>query len=87
MAAFYASGMFNIDLYLLDTNSTYHSHSLALVPNVFREAKSPLSESTALKVRSLLETNTLFQQHKRQLYTRTSPDGQYEIRLIIFFAA
>ena len=30
--------------------------------------------------------NTLFQQHKRQLYTWTSPDGQYQIRLIIFFA-
>ena len=31
--------------------------------------------------------NTLFQQHKRTLYTWTSPDGQYQIRLILFFAA
>ena len=31
--------------------------------------------------------NTIFQQHKRRLYTWTSPDGQYKIRLIIFFAA
>ena len=31
--------------------------------------------------------NTLFQQHKRRLYTWTSPDGHTEIRLIIFFAA
>ena len=31
--------------------------------------------------------NTLFQQYKRQLYTWTSPDGQYWIRLIIFVAA
>ena len=31
--------------------------------------------------------NTLFQQHKRRLYTWTSPDGQPEIRLIILFAA
>ena len=31
--------------------------------------------------------NTLFQQHKRRLYTWTSPDGQPEITLIIFFAA
>ena len=26
---------------------------------------------------TLVIANTLFQQHKRQLYTRTSPDGQY----------
>ena len=26
---------------------------------------------------TLVKTNTLFQQHKRQLYTWTSPDGQY----------
>ena len=31
--------------------------------------------------------NTLFQQHKRRLYTWTSPDGQYRNQLIIFFAA
>ena len=31
--------------------------------------------------------NTLFQQHKRRLYTWTSPDGQHRIRLIMFFAA
>ena len=30
--------------------------------------------------------NTLFQQHKRRLYTRTSPDGQHQ-NLNIFFAA
>ena len=30
---------------------------------------------------------TLFQQHKRSLYTWTSPDVNTEIRLIIFFAA
>ena len=34
---------------------------------------------------TLVIANTLFQQHKRRLYTWTSPDGQYEIRLIIFF--
>ena len=33
----------------------------------------------------LVIANTLFQQHKRRLYTWTSPNGQ--IRLIIFFAA
>ena len=36
---------------------------------------------------SLVIANTLFQQHKRRLYTWTSPDGHIEIRLIIFFAA
>ena len=36
---------------------------------------------------ALVIANTLFQQHKRQLYAWTSPDGQYKIRLIIFFAA
>ena len=35
---------------------------------------------------TLVMTNALFQQHKRRLYTWTSPDGQHEIRLIIFFA-
>ena len=36
---------------------------------------------------SLVIANTLFQQHKRRLYTWTSPDGHTKIRLIIFFAA
>ena len=36
---------------------------------------------------TLIIANTLFQQHKRRLYTWTSPDGQHRFRLIIFFAA
>ena len=37
---------------------------------------------------ALVIANTLFQQHKRRLYTWTSPDGQHRnINLIIFFAA
>ena len=42
---------------------------------------------------ALVIANTLFQQHKRRLYTWTSPDGQHHqirliaIRLIVFFAA
>ena len=36
---------------------------------------------------ALVIANTLFQQHNRRLYTCTSPDGQPEITLIIFFAA
>ena len=35
---------------------------------------------------TLVIANTLFQQHKRRLYTWTSPGGQYQILLIIFFA-
>ena len=29
------------------------------------------------KENALVTANTLFQKHKRRLYTRTSPDGQY----------
>ena len=36
---------------------------------------------------TLVIANTLFQHHKRRLYTWISPDGQYWIRLMIFFAA
>ena len=36
---------------------------------------------------ALVIANTFFQQHKKRLYTWTSPDGQHQIRLIIFFAA
>ena len=36
---------------------------------------------------ALVIANTLFQQNKRRLYTRTSPDAHTKIRLIIFFAA
>ena len=35
----------------------------------------------------LVIENTLFQQHKRRLYTWTSPEVNTEFRLIIFFAA
>ena len=36
---------------------------------------------------AVVTANTFFQQQKRQLYTRTSMDGKYRNRLIIFFAA
>ena len=36
---------------------------------------------------ALVIANTLFQQHKRRLYTWTSPEVNTEFRLIIFFAA
>ena len=36
---------------------------------------------------ALVIANTFFQQHKRRLYTWTSPDGQHRNQMIIFFAA
>ena len=36
---------------------------------------------------ALVIANTLFQQHKRRLYTRISPDGQHENQIDYFFAA
>ena len=33
---------------------------------------------------ALVIANTLFQKHKRRRYTWISPDGQFDIRLIIF---
>ena len=35
---------------------------------------------------ALVIANTCFQQHKRRLYTWTSPDGQYQNQMILFFA-
>ena len=35
---------------------------------------------------TLVITNTLFQQHKRQLYTWTSPDDQYQYHTDYIFA-
>ena len=34
-----------------------------------------------------VKANTLFQQHKRRLYTWTSPDGQHQNQIDILFAA
>ena len=36
---------------------------------------------------ALVIANTLFQLHKKQFYTQTSPPGQNQNQLIIFFAA
>ena len=36
---------------------------------------------------ALVIANTLFKQHKRRLYTWTSPDGQHQNQTDIFFAA
>ena len=34
---------------------------------------------------ALVIANTLFQQHKRTLYTWTSPDDQHQIQIVFFF--
>ena len=61
----------------------------------YRESKFALELWFALEKDKLIEfchqnalviANTLFQQHKRRLYTWTSPDGQHQNQ-IIFFAA
>ena len=36
---------------------------------------------------TLVVANTLFQQHKRSLYTWTSPDGQHQNQIDYIFAA
>ena len=36
---------------------------------------------------TLVIANTLFQQHEGRLYTWTSPDGQHQNQIVIFFAA
>ena len=36
---------------------------------------------------ALVIANILFQQHKRRLYTWTSPDVQYQNQIVVFFAA
>ena len=52
---------------------------------VQNEAKQRLTEFC--QENSLVKANTLFQQHKRRLYTWTTPMVKTKIRLIIFFAA
>ena len=37
-----------------------------------------MSQQNFPRVSALVRANTLFQQHKRQLYTWTSPDGQHQ---------
>ena len=36
---------------------------------------------------TVITANTLFQQHKRRLYTWTSPDGQYQNQMDYFFCS
>ena len=56
-----------------------------IIVKTYNEAGQRLTEFC--QENTLVIGNTLFQQHKRRLYTWTSPDGNTEIRLIISFAA
>ena len=44
------------------------------------------TKANRVLLRERTDLNTLFQQHKRRLYTWTLPDGQHQIILIIFFS-
>ena len=50
-------------------------------PRIQNEAGQRLTEfcqeNTLIIVNTLIIASTLFKHHKRQLYTWTSPDGQY----------
>ena len=52
------------------------------VQNKARQRLTEFCQENALVI-----ANTVFQQHKKRLYTWKSSDSQLEIRLIIFFAA
>ena len=63
-----------------DWNAKVGSQEISGVTGKFglgvkNEARQRLTEF--YQENSLVIANTLFQQHKRQLYTWTSPDGQY----------
>ena len=45
-------------------------------PEVQNETEQRLTEF--FQENALVTANTFFQQHKRHLYTRTSPNGQYQ---------
>ena len=63
-----------------DWNAKVRSQEIPAVPGKFglrvqNKAGQRLTEFSQEKV--MVRANTLFQQHKRRLYTWTSPDGQY----------
>ena len=51
---------------------------------IWNEAGQRLTE--ICQENALVIANTLFQQHKRRLYTWTSPDSQYQNQIIFFVA-
>ena len=72
-----------------DWNAKVGSQEIPGVPGKFglgvqNQASQSLTEFS--QENALVIANTLFQQHKRRLYTWTSPDGQHRNQIIIFFA-
>ena len=75
--------------YLGDWNAKVGSHEIPGVTGKFglevqNEAEQRVTE--LCQENTLVIANTLFQQHRRRLYIRTSPMVNTEIRLITFFA-
>ena len=80
----------NVLFFIGDCNAKVESQEIPGVTGKFglgiqNEAQQRLTEFC--QEYSLVIGNTLFQQHKRRLYTWTLPDDQFKIRLSIFFAA
>ena len=73
------SGGLYLDVYLLDTGINHSGKCVAVshdfsLHGIWNEAGQRLIEFC--QENALIIANTLFQQHKRWLYTWTSPDGQ-----------
>ena len=73
-----------------DWNAKVGSQEIPGVTGIFGlgvQNKAGQSRKEFCQENALVIANTLFQQHKRRLYTWTLPMANTEIRLIIFFAA
>ena len=73
-----------------DSNAKVGSQEIAGVTGKFglgvqNEAGQMLTEFC--QENALVIENTLFQQHKRRLYTWTSPDGQYQNQIAYIFCS
>ena len=70
-----------------DWNAKVGSQEIPGVTGKFglgEQNKAGQSLTEFCQVNTLVIANTLFQQHKRRLYTWTSPDGQYQNQIDIF---
>ena len=79
--SFYKTPPTDILFITQDWNAKVGSHGIPGVIGIFgfgvqNEAGQRLTDFC--QENTLVVANTLFQQHKRRLYTWTSPDGQYQ---------